>query len=173
VDDAAEMHEYVVDSIRVAKKGKMSKASMNTADPVHWIQKTPYLFMAAAVADYKPRYPQDGKLKKAQVGSEWTLELAQTEDILKSINNDDIVTIGFKAEMDADNGKTNAQDTIGKKDIDGVCFNLLGSSEDFGTDDNRVIFLTKDDEIDLGKHSKLELSFKILDESSKLSNEEN
>ncbi len=172
VDDAAEMQEYVIDCIRSAKKGKMSKASMNSSDPVHWIQKTPYLFMAAAVADYKPRYPQDGKLKKAQVGSEWSLELAQTEDILQTIDKSDIITVGFKAEMDPENGKENAKAAIEKKGIDAICFNLLGGSEDFGTDNNRVIFITPNNEINLGRHPKLDLSLEILQESRKLSDEQ-
>jgi len=171
VDDADEMHEYVVDCLRTAKKGKMSKASMNTADPVHWIQKRPYLFMAAAVADYKPRYPQDGKLKKSQVGSEWSIELSQTKDILQSIDKRDIITVGFKAEMDAANGKANAIASLETKAIDAVCFNLLSGSDGFGTDENRVIFINADDEVDLGTHPKLELSLQILDESRKLSNE--
>ncbi len=171
VEDAAEMKEYVVDCIRSAKKGKLSKASMNSSDPVGWIQKTPYLFMAAAVADYKPRYPQEGKLKKDQVGSEWNIELTRTDDILSSIDKSGIVTIGFKAEMDPDNGKDNAVASLDKKGIDAVCFNLLSSSEDFGTDDNRVTFITPHSQIDLGKHPKLELAFSILDQSKKLSNE--
>jgi phosphopantothenoylcysteine decarboxylase/phosphopantothenate--cysteine ligase len=171
VEDAGEMHEYVVDSIRVAKKGKLSKASMNTADPVHWIQKTPYLFMAAAVADFAPKFAQDGKLKKDQLGSEWALELTQTTDILKSINKQGILTVGFKAEMDKANGKANARGLIERKGVDGVCFNLLDDHESFGTDDNRVIFLTDDTEVDLGCHPKLDLALKILNESEKLDNE--
>ncbi len=171
VEDANEMHEYVVDCLRTAKKGKLSKASIHTADPVHWIQKTPYLFMAAAVADYAPKFSQNGKLKKDALGSEWSLELAQTVDILKSIDKNGIVTVGFKAEMDKEKGKANAQGLIERKGVDAVCFNLLEDRESFGTDDNRVIFLTKDHEVDLGRHPKLELALKILDESEALDHE--
>ena len=168
VEDAAEMHEYIVDSIRVAKKGVLSKASMNTADPVHWIQKTPYLFMAAAVADFAPKFAQDGKLKKDTLGSEWSLELTQTTDILRSLDKSGILTVGFKAEMDPEKGQSNAQSLIERKGVDGVCFNLLADHESFGTDENRVIFLTDNDAVDLGHLPKLDLAFKILNESSKL-----
>jgi len=171
VEDAAEMHEYVVDCLRTAKKGKLSKPSIHTADPVHWIQKTPYLFMAAAVADYAPKFSQDGKLKKDALGSEWSLDLAQTVDILKSIDKNGIITVGFKAEMDKEKGKENARNLLKRKGVDAVCFNLLEDRESFGTDDNRVIFLTRDKEIDLGRHPKLELAFKILDESETLDHE--
>jgi phosphopantothenoylcysteine decarboxylase/phosphopantothenate--cysteine ligase len=171
VEDAAELLEYTIDSIRVAKKGIMSKVSLNTADPVHWIQKTPYLFMAAAVADFTPRYPQDGKLKKTSIGDAWSLELKQTDDILNTLNKDGLITVGFKAEMDSENGKANALGLIKRKGVDAVCYNLLDDHESFGTDDNRVIFLTDDNEVDLGHHPKLDLSFKILNESRQLSHE--
>ncbi len=39
VEDAQEMLEYTIDAVRVAKKGKMSKASMNSNMPMHLIQK--------------------------------------------------------------------------------------------------------------------------------------
>jgi phosphopantothenoylcysteine decarboxylase/phosphopantothenate--cysteine ligase len=171
VEDGGEMHEYVVDCLRTAKKGKLSKPSIHTAEPVHWIQKTPYLFMAAAVADYAPQFSQEGKLKKDALGSEWSLELTQTVDILKSIDKNDIITVGFKAEMDKENGKANAQNLLVRKGVDAVCFNLLENRESFGTDENQVIFLTPNKEIDLGRHPKLELALNILDESETLDHE--
>ncbi len=171
VDDAAEMLEYTVDAMRVAKKGVPSKTSLNSTEPVHWIQKTPYLFMAAAVADYAPRYPQTGKLKKAHMGDTWSLELTQTADILKTLDKTDIITIGFKAEMDAETGQDHAYGLIKNKGVDGVCYNLLDTENGFGSDENRVIFLTADRQTDLGHHPKLDLAFKILNESSTLSHE--
>jgi len=173
IDSAKEMHEYVVDCIRVAKKGVMSKASLNNPDAIGMIQKTPYLFMAAAVADFTPKYPQDGKLKKSSLGDEWNIELKQSDDILKSINKDGIITVGFKAEMDSENGYQNAKSLIEKKGVDAVCYNLLQDSQSFGTDDNKITFITKDSDSDLGKADKLELSFKILDESKKLDEDNN
>jgi len=168
VEDATEMHEYIVDSIRVAKKGVLKKASMNDTEPMGWIQKTPYLFMAAAVADFRPRYPQEGKLKKDQVGEAWSLELARTDDILASLDKSGIVTVGFKAEMDPDQGVSNAFKSLERKGIDAVCYNHIDANQGFGSEQNRVIFMTPDTESDLGTHSKQALAFKILDESSKL-----
>ncbi len=48
------MYDYLVDSIRVAKKGKMARASLNSTNPVQIIKKRPFLFMASAVADFIP-----------------------------------------------------------------------------------------------------------------------
>ncbi len=171
VEDANEMLEYTIDSIRVAKKGKMSRATMSSSEPIHLIQKRPYLFMAAAVSDFTPKYPQNGKIKKSSIGDSWSIELKENPDILSTINKDGITTIGFKAEMDSVNGFNNARGMLKSKSIDGVCYNLLRGSDSFGTDDNSITFITDDYSIDLGHGDKLSLSFKILDESRKLNNE--
>ena len=172
VESAEEMLEYTVDAVRVSKKGKMSKATMNSSEPIHLIQKKPYLFMAAAVADFTPKYPQVGKIKKADIGNEWNIEMRQTADILTEVNKLGLITVGFKAEMDKEKGFSNAKSLIENKNIDGVCYNLLQDSQSFGTDENSINFITANHTIDLGKASKLELSFKILDESQKLENEQ-
>jgi len=162
VENAKEMLDYTQDAVRVAKKGKMSKASMNSSEPVHLIQKEPYLFMAAAVADYTPKFPQNGKLKKEMLGERWNLEFTQTEDILSALRKDGIKTIAFKAEMDAQNGLENAKKLLIKKEVDAVCYNLLANSESFGTKDNEITFINKEGITPLGKSDKLTLSEKIL-----------
>ncbi len=171
VEDTQELLDYTQDAIRVAKKGKMSKASMNSADPRQLIQKEPYLFMVAAVSDFAPKYPQEGKLKKSMIGEAWNLELKQTPDILSSLDRMDIKTVAFKAEMDGENGLANAQALLEKKRVDAVCYNLLNNSESFGTSDNEITFITKENQTPLGKADKLTLSDKILTEAKALLNE--
>lgn len=172
VEDSQEMLDYTVDAVRVAKKGKMSKATMNSSDPIHLIQKRPYLFMVAAVSDFTPKFPQVGKMKKSDIGDTWKIDLKQTADILSSVNKDGITTIGFKAEMDAQQGLEHAKSLIENKNVDGVCYNLLKDSQSFGTSNNNITFITAENSVDLGEASKLDLSFKILDESQKLNNEQ-
>ena len=130
--------------------------------------KTPFIFMAAAVADFTPKSPNKGKTKKVTIGNEWNIEMKQTEDILKSIGELSLIKVGFKAEMDSANGFSNAKSLIENKNVDGVCYNLLADSSAFGTLDNSIVFITKDNTVELGRASKLELSFKILQESQKL-----
>lgn len=130
--------------------------------------KRPFLFMAAAVADFTPKSPKCGKTKKTTIGTEWNIEMKQTDDILKSVMHLGQITIGFKAEMDKENGFLNAKSLIQNKNVDGVCYNLLSNSTDFGTSDNSITFIHKNGTIDLGRASKLDLSFKILEESQKL-----
>lgn len=163
VEGSSEMKEYLIDSIRVAKKGKMTKPTlMSDANP-ELIQKEPYLFMAAAVSDYIPSFPQHGKLKKSDIGENWSLELKQNDDLLSSINKEGIKTVGFKAEMDPETGLQSAKGMLNKKGLDAVCFNLLKDSSSFGTEKNAIEFITSDKQTSLVQEDKLSLSFKLLD----------
>jgi len=161
IESSCELQEYLSDCIRVAKKGVMTKATLLDDTVPALVQKKPYLFMAAAVSDYKPKYPQDGKLKKDQIGDEWDLKLVKNSDILASLDKSDVVTVGFKAEMDEVNGKLSAKNMLESKKLDGVCLNYVSQNE-FGSDDNEIIFITKDSEVVLEKSDKLSLSFDIL-----------
>lgn len=155
-NDTAELLDYTKDAVHMAKEGK---------------QKVPYLFMVAAVSDFTPKFPQEGKLKKTMLSEAWNIELKQTPDILSSLDKTGIKTIAFKAEMDADNGLKNAQTIIETKQVDAVCYNLLKNSESFGTSDNEITFITKESQILLGKADKLTLSQKILAQAKALNHE--
>jgi phosphopantothenoylcysteine decarboxylase/phosphopantothenate--cysteine ligase len=149
----------------------MRQASMNSNEPVGMIRKRPYLFMVAAVADYTPAFPQNGKLKKAMLGEKWELTLTQTPDILSTLNKDGVTTIAFKAEMDPTHGLEHAKTLLDQKEVDAVCYNLLSNSGSFGTDSNEIEFITPDHITPLGKADKLTLTAKILDEARKLTDE--
>ncbi len=168
VEDAKEMQGYLTDAVRVAKKGVMSKPSINHPDSIGMIQKEPYLFMVAAVADYRAKYPQTGKMKKDTTTKELAIEFTLNDDILSSLDKRGIKTIGFKAETDAKEGLKNAKEALKLKEVDAVCYNLLEDSNSFGSDENAITFITKESEIDLGKKEKLFLAFDILREAKKL-----
>ena len=168
VEDSAEMLEYLTDSIRIAKKGKLSKATLVRDEQIHLIQKKPYLFMAAAVSDYIPEFVQDGKLKKEMLGESWELKLKQNVDILNSVDKEGIVTVGFKAEMDETNAISNASKMIDSKNIDAVCLNILKDSSSFGAETNKVEFITPDKIESIPQADKLSVSFDILEHAKSL-----
>ncbi len=171
VQSAAEMQEYLADCIRVAKKGKVKKASLNNPQAVSVVNKKPYLFMAAAVADYTPKYPQEGKLKKDMLGSEWALELKQTEDILKSLNKEGIITIGFKAEKDEKTALENAKKALESKGIDAIALNILGKENNFGSNKNEIIFITLNSEQKLELNSKINIALSLTNLAKELDSE--
>lgn len=168
VEDTSEMLEYLEDSIRIAKKGKLSKPSIMHSEQIQLIQKKPYLFMAAAISDYVPEFTQEGKLKKEMLGNEWELKLKQNIDILSTIDKTDITTIAFKAEMDESTATSNASRIIDTKEVDAVCLNILKNSSSFGSDTNKIDFIKADGIESLEDADKLSISFDILEHSKKL-----
>ena len=162
VQTAQEMQEYLIDSIRIAKKGLLSKASLIGQSQPQLIQKEPFLFMAAAVSDYKASFAQEGKLKKAQLGSKWSLELEENIDILANLDKSGIKSIGFKAELDAQNALDAAQKMLEEKNLDGVALNILQNSQSFGSSNNAFTFLSQEKRFELSKKDKLSLALELL-----------
>ena len=145
VQNSCDMYESLVDCIRVAKKE----------------EKKPFLFMVAAVSDYLPSLEQKGKLKKDSLGSSWKLELKQNMDILDSLDKKDIVSIGFKAEMDETVAFQNAQNMLENKNLDAVCLNILNDENSFGSDKNSIELILKENSYTFSG-DKLELSSSLL-----------
>ncbi len=162
VESGEEMAEYLSDCIRVAKKGVITKPTLMDDSVPHTVQKTPYLFMVAAVSDYKPKFAQSGKLKKEMLGDEWELKLIKTPDILANLDKNGIITVGFKAETDEESGKENAKKALETKNIDAICLNYVSKNE-FGSDDNEVTFITHDSQIDIPKADKFSIAMKIIE----------
>jgi len=163
VENSQEIYSYSVDAIKVAKKGKMSSATLMDNSTMELIQKKPYYFSVAAISDYIPKYPQNGKLKKSDIGDSWNLELKQNIDILSTLDKSGIYTIGFKAEMDKDNAKQNATSMLKTKNIDAVCLNIIDQNNSFGSDTNSIDLITKDKIVENISGSKLDVSLKLLD----------
>ena len=168
VESSEEMEEYLTDSIRIAKKGKLTKPSLIHDEPIALIQKEPFLFMAAAVSDYIPTHPQEGKLKKEMLGESWNIEMKQNVDLLKSCNKEGIKTVAFKAETDPAVATQNAQNLLVNKGANAVCLNIIDENNPFGSDTNRIDFITAEGTVSLPRNEKLGLSLQLLDEAMRI-----
>jgi len=168
-ETSEEIYDSTTDAVHAAKKAATSKPS-HVSDSQH-IPKEPYLFMVAAVSDFTPKFPQEGKLKKSMLGESWNIELKQTTDILSNLDKTGLKTIAFKAEMDTREGLNNAIELLSKKRVDAVCYNLLQDASSFGGDENEITFISKKEQVSLGRADKLILSQKILDAAKKLSHD--
>jgi phosphopantothenoylcysteine decarboxylase / phosphopantothenate---cysteine ligase len=166
VESSSEMYEYLVDSIRVAKKGVLTKPTLMDSSSPTLILKRPFLFMVAAVSDYLPSFPQDGKLKKEMIGTSWNLELKQNMDILSSLDKEELVSIGFKAELDETTALNSAISMLEKKKLDGVCLNILNGDNAFGSDNNAIELILKNNSYST-KGTKLQVSLEILENLKK------
>jgi len=126
------------------------------------LQENPnYLIMAAAIADFKPKY-SPGKLKKDKIGDKMILEMEKNIDILESLKDKPYKKIGFKAERDEKNALQYAKNTLKNKKLDAVCLNLL-TKNNFGSDENEIVFITKKDNILFPQDSKENIALKIVD----------
>ena len=129
-------------------------------------KKKPYLFMVSAVSDFIPTSIK-GKIKKENKDN-LLLNLKKNIDILSTINNQNLVLIGFKVEMNQKEAIQNATNSLINKKLDAICLNIFENSNNFGKINNNINFITKFDKKDLGIDKKINLAFKILDEGKKI-----
>lgn len=147
VSSSQEMYKYLENLLNSAKKQ---------------YNKKPYLFKVAAVSDYIPVLEKNGKLKKDEIGSSWNLELKQNIDILKSLDKGEIISVGFKAEMDENIALSNAKNMLEKKSLDAVCLNILEDKNSFGTQNNEIELVLKNSSYKFSG-DKLDISLEILE----------
>lgn len=157
--DIQRLHVKSSGELKETLEAQMQKASKD---------KTPYLFMVAAVSDYVPIASRTGKMKKEELGEFYNLELKRNVDILASIPKDGFKVIGFKAEMDETVALENAKTMLVKKGLDAVCLNLLGEKNCFGSPQNEVSFITQNEITKLPLSSKFEIAEQIVELSKHL-----
>lgn len=147
--------------IDLAQKHKMTKPSLLHSSQVMSVSKEPMLFMAAAIADYKPKVKHDGKLKKEKLGGNLSLELTQTEDVVSSLSKEGVKIIGFKAEYDKKTAEASAKRMLKNKSLSAVCLNILGEEVGFGSDDSEILFITNNTTVLIAQSNKLSVAFEI------------
>lgn len=102
---------------------------------------------AAAVADYRPKFVADQKIKKNE--AEFSIELEKTKDILSSLGaiKKKQFLIGFA--LETENEIENAKLKIQKKNLDLIVLNSLqDKGAGFKKETNKVTFIDKNFEIE-------------------------
>lgn len=120
------------------------------------------LVCAAAVADYTPVRKADHKLKKANERLD-CIELVETRDILASMSacKGDRVVVGFAAETD--NLIEYASSKLASKGCDAIVANDVSRHDStFGSDTDKVTWITADGAEELPCMPKNEAAFEIL-----------
>lgn len=131
------------------------------------LTKDDLLVMAAAISDYIPSKKAKGKIKKS--GANLNLELKENIDILSSLKELKCKKIGFKMEMDEQNALGSAKNMLENKALDAVCLNVLKVQNYFGSEQNEVLFITKNSQKMLKMASKHEIAAQIVGLSENLS----
>ena len=128
-----------------------------------YFKDTNILFMAAAVADYKPMTKSSQKIKKKD--KEFDLTLCKNDDILKDLGlkkKEDQVIIGFA--LESENEIENALTKLKSKNLDFIVLNSLkDEGAGFGYETNQVTLINKKgDEFPSDLLSKKEIAKFIL-----------
>jgi phosphopantothenoylcysteine decarboxylase/phosphopantothenate--cysteine ligase len=122
------------------------------------------LFMAAAVADYRPAQTASQKIKRDQ-DPEITLVLQRNDDILLALSSHKKPhqkVFGFAAE--SENLRTYAQEKLERKKLDAIIANDISRSDiGFNVDHNEVtVFLPEGRQIDLKRAPKTVIAQELL-----------
>lgn len=125
--------------------------------------KQDVIIKAAAVADYRPKYVSDEKVKKKD--GEMSVPLERTSDILQYLGENKKqgqFLCGFS--METEHMLENSRKKLVKKNLDMiVANNLKVEGAGFAGDTNVVTIITKDEEVSLDKMTKEEAACQILD----------
>jgi phosphopantothenoylcysteine decarboxylase/phosphopantothenate--cysteine ligase len=127
------------------------------------------VFMAAAVADYRPAAPAAEKRPKDERA--WIVTLEPTRDVLAELGarrREGQVLVGFAADA-GERGLERARDKLARKRTDLIVFNDV-SRDDVGFDapDNEVVLVSRDGERTIEKAPKEEIAAAVLDEVERI-----
>jgi len=141
-----------VNIIRINTNDEMRASVINNYEDSNIVIK------AAAVSDYKPKLYSSSKIKKSE--NELNLAFVRDNDILKELGSlkKNQILVGFAAE--SNDLLQNAKTKLLKKNLDYIVANDITKTDvGFGTEDNKVIILSKDnDPIAIDKMSKKEIA---------------
>jgi phosphopantothenoylcysteine decarboxylase/phosphopantothenate--cysteine ligase len=125
--------------------------------------------MAAAVADYRPTEPIEGK--RAKTAEAWNVELERTVDVLAALGEQERngqVLVGFGAEA-GKAGLDRKRRMLTDKHLDLVVYNDVSvPGIGFDSPDNEVTLLTQTGERELPRASKEQIAAGIVDEVERL-----
>jgi phosphopantothenoylcysteine decarboxylase / phosphopantothenate---cysteine ligase len=121
--------------------------------------------MAAAVSDYRPGNPEDGKRPKDK--EPWTITLEPTDDVLAELGRrkqNGQILVGFAAEGGTD-GLERARGKLANKNGNLFVYNDVSQpGVGFESEDNEIVLLSARGERKIGRRSKEECAVAILDE---------
>jgi phosphopantothenoylcysteine decarboxylase/phosphopantothenate--cysteine ligase len=121
-----------VDTVRVVKTAAEMKEAV-----LELFGSCDILIMAAAVADYTPVTPREGKIKRDK--DSLAIELKKTDDILERVGkmkSKSQRVIGFA--LEAGDGEREAMKKLKKKNCDFIVLNMIGEKSGFSVSTNEV-----------------------------------
>ena len=151
-----------VEVVETPTAGDLAREALARADADVFV-------MAAAVADYRPGDPIEGKRPKDH--ELWTVALEPTQDVLAELGRrrrNGQVLVGFAADT-GEAGLARAREKLADKRANLFVFNDVSRSDiGFESEDNEIVLVTAQDVRAVSKRSKEACAVAILDEVSRL-----
>ncbi len=144
-------------------KRVVSAEQMFTEVKAYWPKSEIGIF-SAAVADYRPKFVEDQKIKKKD--DQLTIELVKNPDLLKwagSNKKENQILVGFA--LETENEKENANVKLTNKNLDMIVLNSLNDyGAGFAHNTNKIaIFDKHNNSVDFELKTKREVAENILD----------
>jgi phosphopantothenoylcysteine decarboxylase/phosphopantothenate--cysteine ligase len=166
VESAADMREVLLDALK--RPGADTAAGSPDADRGlgNSTKRPDVIVMAAAIADFRPASRSAQKIRRDQTLS---LELVPTRDLAQELAKiaPEVFHVGFA--LESADPVEGARQKLRQKGQQLVVANLVSDEHDpFGSDTNRVTFVSAADTLELPQMTKREVARKLWDEILRL-----
>ncbi len=151
-----EMELDGIDSIRIESSDEMFNVIKKN------YKKSDIIISAAAISDFKPKSIRKNKIKKNKKIK--SIEVEPTIDILSYIgkNKTNQYLVGFA--LETENYINNAKKKLKNKNLDAIILNTISNFSPISNDENKITFISSDNEIEYEKKSKDDVSKDIFEE---------
>jgi phosphopantothenoylcysteine decarboxylase/phosphopantothenate--cysteine ligase len=123
------------------------------------------LVMTAAVADFRPAHPEEGKISKSE-RERFSIDLELTVDVLSELSRrrrPGQVLVGFAAEH-GEGAVARAKEKLKRKSLDAIVVNDVSQPGiGFDAEENQVTIVTASAATSVGRASKAEVAAAVLD----------
>jgi len=125
-------------------------------------KKSDIVISAAAVSDFKPKSISENKIKKKNILEK--IEVVPTIDILSYLgkNKTKQYLVGFA--LETENPIDNAKKKLNDKNLDAIILNSISDFSPISSDENKITFISSDNNIQYKKKSKDQVSKDIFEE---------
>ena len=125
-------------------------------------KKSDIVISAAAVSDFKPKSISKNKIKKKNIIEK--IEVVPTIDILSYLgkNKTKQYLVGFA--LETENPIENAKKKLNDKNLDAIILNTLSDFSPISSDENKITFISSDNNIQYKKKSKDQVSKDIFEQ---------
>jgi len=125
-------------------------------------KKSDIVISAAAVSDFKPKSISEKKIKKKNILEK--IEVVPTIDILSYLgkNKTKQYLVGFA--LETENPIENAKKKLNDKNLDAIILNSISDFSPISSDENKITFISSDNNIQYKKKSKDQVSKDIFEQ---------